>query len=492
MSTLKNLFKQTFIYGLATVLPRVLTVFLTWLLTTYLDTEKDFGEVSIVFSYMLLLNVLLTYGMETSFFRFYSDKNESKNTLSTSLWTVSITTVVFIFLSFLFLNQIASITAISSAYWRWVIGIVAFDTLMVIPFAYMRAQGKAMKYAIIKLVNVIISVGVSALFLMATQKMTTRFSWLPSDKKELYFIAFTLASLFTLLLVMKPYFSKFFIDKLLLKKMLRFSWPILLAGFAFAINEAFDKVLLQWLLPLNEDAAKEQVGIYTACYRLAIGMTLYATAFRLGIEPFFFSQAKEKNAVVQYGIITKVFVILGAIAMFVYIVLLDLIKPLLVSKPSYWVAMDITPLVIFAFFFFGIYQTLSVWYKVTDKTKYGAYISILGAVLTIIINIIWIPIIGYMASAIATCAAYGLMMVISYFMGRKHFPIPYDLKNICLYLFLSISFSSVFFYILRDYFGIGSGSLYLAGIAMIAILVAVIWYREQPLLQRILRRNNER
>jgi O-antigen/teichoic acid export membrane protein len=486
LSTLKNLFKQTFIYGLATVLPRVLTVFLTWLLTTYLDTEKDFGEVSILFSYMLLLNVLLTYGMETAFFRFYTDKNESKNTLSTSLWTVSITTIIFVILSFLFLNQIASITAMDSKYWRWVIGIVAFDTLMVIPFAYMRAQGKAMKYAIIKLVNVIISVSVSALFLMATQKMTTSFAWLPTDKKELYFIAFAFASLLTLLIVIRPYFSKFFIDTFLLKKMLRFSWPILVAGFAFAINEAFDKVLLQWLLNLSEEEAIEQVGIYTACYRLAIGMTLYATAFRLGVEPFFFSQAKEKNAIEQYGIITKVFVVLGAISMFIYIVLLDLIKPLLVSKPSYWVAMDITPLVIFAFFFFGIYQTLSVWYKVTDKTKYGAYISVIGAILTIVVNVIWIPIIGYMASAYATCGAYGLMMIISYLMGRKHFPIPYDLKNILLYIVLSISFSCIFFYILRDYFGIGSLQLYLAGIGMTAILVGVIWYREKEFIHNII------
>ncbi len=491
MSTLKNLFKHTFVYGLATILPRLLTVLLTPLLTTYLDTEVDFGEVSLLFTYILLLNVILTYGMETAFFRFYNEEGKAQKALSTALWTLGISTLLFIVIAFLGLKQLSTITAIDSKYWRWVVGVVAFDTLMVIPFAYMRAQGKALKYALIKLINVFISVGCVALFLMATQKMTTTFSWLPNDKVELYFVAFLMASGLTFLLVIKPYFKRISFDSKLLKRMLSYGWPILIAGIAFAINEAFDKVLLQWLLPLDEDGAKEQVGIYTACYRLAVGMTLYATAFRLGVEPFFFSQAKEKNASEQYATITKAFIVLGAIALFIYVVLLDIIKPILVTKPSYWEAMDVVPLVLFAFFFFGIYQTLSVWYKVTDKTKYGAYISILGAILTITINVIGIPRIGYMASAIATCVAYGGMMVLSYLMGRKHMSIPYDLKNGILYIVLSIGFSVVFFYILRDYFGIGSLQLYLAGILMTAVLIGVIWYREQPLLQRILRRKHE-
>ncbi len=491
MSALKNLFKHTFVYGLATILPRLLTVLLTPLLTTYLDTEVDFGEVSLLFTYILLFNVILTYGMETAFFRFYSEEGKAQKTLSTALWSLGISTLFFIVIAFLGLKQLAAITAIDSNYWRWVVGVIAFDTLMVIPFAYMRAQGKALKYALIKLINVFISVGSVALFLMATQKMTTTFSWLPKDKVELYFIAFFMASGLTFLLVIKSYFKRITFDSNLLKKMLSYGWPILIAGIAFAINEAFDKVLLQWLLPLDEDSAKEQVGIYTACYRLAVGMTLYATAFRLGVEPFFFSQAKEKNAPEQYALITKAFIVLGAIALFIYVVLLDIIKPILVTKPSYWEAMDVVPLVLFAFFFFGIYQTLSVWYKVTDKTKYGAYISILGAILTIVINVIGIPRIGYMASAMATCVAYGGMMVLSYIIGRKHMLIPYDLKNGILYIVLSVGFSVIFFYILRNYFGIGSLQLYIAGILMTAILIGVIWYREQPLLQRILRREHE-
>ena len=228
------------------------------------------------------------------------------------------------------------------------------------------------------------------------------------------------------------------------------------------------------------------MGVYTACYRLAIGMTLFATAFKLGVEPFFFSESRDKNATKMYAQITKMFVVLGSIAMFVYIVLVDLIKPLLVTKEAYWVAMDVVPLVVIAFFFFGIYQTLSVWYKVTDKTKYGAYISVIGAILTIVFNVIFIPKIGYMASAIATCVAYGLMMVLSYVLGKKHMPIPYDLKNILLYMSLSILFSCIFFYILRDYFGIGSVPLYLVGTLMSAVLIGIIGYREKTFIQRLL------
>jgi O-antigen/teichoic acid export membrane protein len=365
-----------------------------------------------------------------------------------------------------------------------VIGIIVFDTLMVIPFASMRAREKSTKYALIKLFNVIISTGTAALFLIWLPEIDFLNSWLPSDKIELFFIAFFAASLITCILIAKPYFIRWQFDKGLWKKMIRYGFPILIAGLAFAVNETFDKILLQWFSP--ESVAKEQVGIYTACYRLAIGMTLYATAFKLGVEPFFFSESKQKNAPQLYAKITKVFVILGSIVLFVYIVLVDLIKPLLVRKEAYWEAMDVVPLVLFAFFFFGIYQTLSVWYKVTDKTKYGAYISVIGAILTIVVNIIWIPVIGYMASAYATCGAYGLMMIISYLMGRKHFPIPYDLKNILLYIVLSISFSCIFFYILRDYFGIGSLQLYLAGVAMSLILIGIIGYKEKRLIHSLI------
>jgi len=484
LSSINRLFKHTFIYGLATVLPRLLTFLLTKLLTEYLPSREDFGEVSIIFSWIIIFNVLLTYGTETSFFRYFTETKDKSKILGTAIGTLLVSTLFFIGIAYLSLDSIATWTDKSVNYWKWVIGILTFDTLAVVPFAYMRAQGKAMKYAVIKMINVIISVGCSTLFLICLQDIPGLRDLLPSDKIELYFIAFFAASILTFLMVCRPYFSKWRFDIQLWKKMLRYGFPILIAGLAFAINETFDKIMLEWLLV---DNATEQVGVYTACYRLAVGMTLFATAFKLGVEPFFFSEAKNEKAPQLYAQITKMFVILGSVALLMYTVLVDLIKPLLINE-KYYEAMSIVPLILIAYLFFGIYQSISVWYKVTDKTKYGAYISVLGAVLTIGMNIVLIPQIGYMASAYTTCAAYGLMMVVSYMMSRKHFAIPYDLKNILLYLSIAISFSLIFFYFFREELGIGSWSLYLVGIIMIVILAGIIWTREKTFIKNLIKK----
>ena len=487
MSSIKNLFKNTFIYGLATVLPRLLTVLLTKLLTEYLPGKVEFGEVSIIFSYIIFANVILTYGMETAFFRFYNDASTKAKTLSTALISLLVTTLVFGGAAYLFIDHIAAVTELSAQYWKWVIAVIIFDTLMVIPFAYMRAQGKSTNYALIKLFNVVISVGMTLLFFTVLKDFPAIQNLLPTDKIELFFIAFLSASVVTFLIVIKPYFSKWEFDKELWKTMLSYGWPILLAGFAFAINETVDKILLQKLLPVNEEEAEGIVGVYTAGYRLAVGMTLYAQAFRLGVEPFFFSQSGDKNATKQYALITKAFVALGSVALVAYVVLVDFIRPFIVDK-GFETAMEVVPLILIAYFFSGVYQTLSVWYKIQDKTRYGAYISITAAILTIVINVLLIPHIGYMASAYATCAAYGLMMVVSYLIGRKHLAVPYDLKNILLYLCLSISLSLVFFYYVRSELGIETWQTYLTGVLMTVIILGVVCLREKEIINKILRR----
>ncbi|GAK92307.1 polysaccharide biosynthesis protein [Nonlabens ulvanivorans] len=392
--------------------------------------------------------------------------------------------MILTIIAFFSINEIESITDLSAQYWKWVIGIVAIDTLMVIPFAFMRAQGKSTSYALIKLFNVVISVGTTFLFFTALQNFPEIARYLPEDRIELFFIAFLAANIITCLIVMKPYFLKWEFDKALWKKMISYGWPILLAGFAFAINETVDKILLQKLLPMSEEDAEGMVGVYTAGYRLAVGMTLYAQAFRLGVEPFFFSQSKNENATKQYALITKAFVALGSITLMAYVVLVDFIKPYLVDK-DFETAMEVVPLILIAYFFSGIYQTLSVWYKIQDKTRYGAYISITAAMLTIIVNIILIPHIGYMASAYATCAAYGLMMIVSYLIGRKHLMVPYDLKNILLYLGISISFSLVFFYFVRDRLGIESWQTYSVGIIMTLIVLALVSIKEREIINKI-------
>ncbi|MBV1925312.1 MAG: polysaccharide biosynthesis C-terminal domain-containing protein [Dokdonia sp.] len=473
-------------YGLATVLPRLLTMLLTPLYVAYLANPAAFGKVTEVFAFIMILNVLLTYGMETSFFRFYSDKQYGLKSLSTALLSLLVTTIIAAGVSYAGIESISEWTNVASTYWKWVIGIIALDTLTVIPFAYLRAQKKSMKYAIIKLFNVFISVGLATFFLIFLPQVPLLNQWLPKDEIALVFIAFFVASLVMFVIMSGVYFRKHEFDLRLWKKMGAYGLPILIAGIAFAINESIDKILLPRLLP--EDIGETQLGIYAACYRLSVGMTLFATAFKLGVEPFFFSEAKNTNAKEMYAQITKVFVILGAIVLLVYIVLVDIIKPILIPKEVYWEAMHIVPLILIAYLFFGIYQTLSVWYKVTDQTKYGAYISVAGAMLTIIINIALIPRVGYLASAIATLGAYGLMMVISYLMGRKHLAIPYDIKNIILYVVLSVVFSVTFFYYFREYFGIGSWQLYLVGTFMTVVLIGVISFREKTFIRSLLRR----
>lgn len=487
MSSIKHLFKNTFVYGLATVLPRLLTVLLTKLLTEYLPRTVEFGEVSIIFSYIIFANVILTYGMETAFFRFYNDASTKVKTLGTALISLLVTTLIFGSVAYVLLDHIEAATELSAHYWKWVIAVIVFDTLMVIPFAYMRVQGKAIQYALIKLSNVVISVGMTLLFFAVLQDFPILERTLPSDKIELFFIAFLAASFITFLIVIKPYFSKWEFDKNLLKTMLFYGWPILLAGFGFAINETLDKILLQKLLPVSEEEAEGIVGVYTAGYRLAVGMTLYAQAFRLGVEPFFFSQSGDKNATQQYALITKAFVAFGSVALMAYVVLVDFIKPYIV-KEGFETAMEVVPIILIAYFFSGIYQTLSVWYKIQDKTRYGAYISITAAILTIVVNVVLIPYIGYMASAYATCAAYGLMTVVSYLIGKKHLAVPYDLKNILLYLGVSISLSLVFFYYVRGELGIESWQTYFVGIAMTCIIFGIVCLREREIINKILKR----
>ena len=263
------------------------------------------------------------------------------------------------------------------------------------------------------------------------------------------------ASAVTFLLMLGLYFkSKFTIDIKLWKRMLVYAAPVLVAGLAFTINEVFDRILLEYLLP--EDIAKSEVGMYSACYRLALFMTLFGTAFRLGIEPFFFSHSKSEHPQKAYAQITNYFVILGSIILLAVVVFADVLKVLFVRDEAYWEAMSIVPIIVLASFCLGIYHNLSVWYKITDQTKFGAYISSIGALLTLVINLALIPKLGYMASALATLVAYGSMMSLSYYFGKKYYPIPYNMRKIVFYGGLSILFSVLSFYVFNRNLIVGS------------------------------------
>lgn len=453
MNPLKKLFKQTFIYGLATVLPRMLSFLLTPLYVTVLPTD-GYGEVSIIFAWFAIFNVLLAYGMETAFFRFYHDSTLNKKTVvTTSLISIGASSLIFMILAFLFKGAISSFSNIDPQFITYAIWILVLDALVIIPFSWLRANEKPMRYALVKITNVVINLGLNAFFLMilpaiAENDPESILSGLyePNFEISYIFISMLIASGVTLLLMLRLYLRRPYVfDTAIWKSMLKYAAPVLIAGIAFTINEVFDRIMLDWLLP--EDIAESEIGKYSACYKLTLFMTLFATAFRMGIEPFFFSHFKSDNPQKAYAQITNYFVILGSVILLSVVVFADIIKLVIVPNSDYWEAMSVVPIIILASFCLGIYHNLSVWYKVTDRTKIGAYISIVGAILTIVINFVFIPYFGYMASAVATLVAYGSMMSLSLYFGKMYYPIPYNFRKIVFYFSISTLFSILSFYL---------------------------------------------
>ena len=300
--------------------------------------------------------------------------------------------------------------------------------------------------------------------------------YVPDFEISYILIANLVASGITLLIMFPLYLkNKYVFDRELFKRMMNYAWPVLIAGIAFTINEVFDKILLNNLLP--PDVAESEVGKYAACYKLGMFMTLFGTAFRLGIEPFFFSHAETENPQKAYARITDYFVVIGSIILLGVVVFADVLKVLFIRDQAYWEAMVVVPLILLASFFLGIYHNLSVWYKITDKTRYGAFISIIGAIITIGINYFLIPVMGYMASAIATLSAYGTMMVLSYYFGRSRYPIPYNFRKILFYLGISILFSALSFYVFNR-------NLYI-GCVLLLIFLGLVYRMENDILRRI-------
>lgn len=481
MSTVKKLFQQTFIYGLATVLPRMLSFLLVPLYTEVLPKE-EYGEISVIFAYFVLFNVILAYGMETAFFRYYNKKANKKDVLSTSGWSLVISSFIFLGLALLAQDWISQITGINLEYIKLAIWILLLDALVIIPFAWLRASERPMRYAIVKILNVAVNLGLNVFFLLYLADLAEDFSffeslYIPDFEINYVFISNLVASGLTLLL-MAPFYLKidFKFNTQLWKSMMKYAFPVLIAGIAFSINEVFDRIMLDYLLP--QHIARSEIGAYSACYKLALFMTLFATAFRLGIEPFFFSHAESKNASQTYAQITNYFVVFGSIILVGVTVFVDLLKILLIQNDTYWEAMKIVPLILLANLFLGIYHNLSVWYKITDRTKFGGYISLAGAALTIILNLLLIPVISYTGSAIATLAAYGLMMVLSFYYGQKYYPIPYNLKKIGGYLFLSIIISALSFYVFRGN--------YFVGIPLLLLFIGIVYFSEKKQILKII------
>ncbi len=449
-----------------------------------LANPAEYGKVSVIFSYFVLFNVILAYGMETAFFRFFNKEDDKAKVISTSTISLMLSSFAFFILALLFQNQIAGFIDIDVKYINLVIWILLLDALVIVPFAWLRANEKPMRYAVIKILNVVINIGLNLFFLLALRDLAENRGILESIYKPNFeisyiFIANLAASAFTLVVMLSFYTRiKYMFDKTLWKQMMRYAIPILIAGIAFSINETFDRILLKELLPA--DVAENDIGMYSACYKLALFMTLFATAYRLGIEPYFFSHAKTKHPQKNYANILEFFVAIGSIILLAVVIFADILKPFIIRSEAYWEAMWIVPIILLANFFLGIYHNLSVWYKITDRTKFGAYISVVGALVTLIINFTFIETYSYKASAVATLVAYGTMMLLSYHFGRKYYPIPYNLKKIGLYLVISISLSALFFYRYRGE--------YVIGIAMLIVFLGLVILLEKNQLKQIIKR----
>jgi len=460
----------------------MLSFLLLPLYTGILETA-GFGKVSVIFAWFAIFNVLLAYGMETAFFRFYHGDDDKSKVVSTSLISILVSSVAFCVIALLLQNTIANASGYDIKYMRYAIYILTLDALVIIPFAWLRANEKPMKYAIVKIINVIINFGLNIFFLLFLPGIAesnpdgfVSILYVPNYEITYIFISNLIASAVTLSLMLGLYLDiSYKFDKAIWKRMMKYGWPVLIAGIAFTINEVFDRIMLEYILP--EDIAESEVGKYSACYRLGLFMTLFATAFRMGIEPFFFSHSGSENPQKAYAQITNYFVVLGSIILLSVIVFADVLKVLFVRDESYWDAMKIVPLIVLASFFLGIYHNLSVWYKVTDKTRYGAFISVIGAVITIAINYFFIPMIGYMASAIATVLAYGTMMILSYNFGKSHYPVPYNFRKILFYMGISILFSAIAFYGFNR-------SLY-AGVPLLLIFLGLVYKLENDKLRQI-------
>jgi O-antigen/teichoic acid export membrane protein len=443
MTAIKRLAGQTAIYGIPSVLGRILTYLLVPLYT-YVFHSADYGTVNVFYAYTSFLMVVLTYGMETTFFRFNEHETDKEKVYSTGMISLVISSVIFLVLVLSFSGKVAQWIDYPRhpEYVRWFAWILALDALSAIPFAHLRAINRPVRFAWVKMTNISINIGLNLFFLLLCPFVISHYPegiigrfislvYIPNLGIGYIFISNLIASGITIIMLIPEISAvKWKIHPYLWKKMLIYAFPLLFAGMAGIVNETFDRLLLRYLLP--KDIASSQVGIYAACYKISILMTIFIQAYRYAAEPFFFAQSKEKNARQVYARIMDYFIIIVSFIFLVTMLYLDdFILPLLVRSKEYWVGRGVIPVLMMANLFLGVYYNLSIWYKLTAKTSWGAWLSIIGAVITLVLNFWWIPlsadhlIYGYYGSAWATFICYFTMMILSYLIGQRYFPVKY-------------------------------------------------------------------
>ncbi len=425
MNPLKKLASQTAIYGLSSVIGRLLNYLLVPLYTRYF-LPAEYGVVTELYAYVAFLVIMLTYGFETAFFNFTKKEDNKEKVYSTAMFSLLISSVIFIILSIIYSSSISEWMGygIESRYVQYFAVIIGLDAISSISFAKLREEEKAVRFAVIRLLNIFSNIGLNLYFIVYK-----------GFGIEYIFIANLISSVITILLLMPEMFiSKFNFDTKLWKKMAIYAFPLLIAGLAGMTNETIDRILLKKLLP-NPEIAASELGLYGAFYKLSIIMTLFIQTFRYAAEPFFFSQHKSNDNKKVYADVMKYFTIIMIVIFLGVTMFYDFVIGFLGEAYHDERGFLVVSILLLANLFLGIFYNLSIWYKLTEKTKYGAYLSIFGAIITLILNFVLIPIIGFLGSAIATLVCYFSMSVASYFIGKKHFPIPYNLKTIGLYIF---------------------------------------------------------
>lgn len=442
--------------------------------------QSNLGQVANMYAYVAFLFVILTYGMETGYFRFASRENNKATVFSSVFYLISITSALFLIAVIGLRNPIATALQLEGyAVYIVMMGItVAFDVVSTIPFAKLRLEHRPIRFAVIKFVNIGTNILLNLFFLTLCPYLAQQFPgglidnvYRPEFGIGYVFLANMVATLVTFVMLIPHMQLKIDFDFALMRRMLKYSFPILIVGITGMVNQNIDKILLPMMLPESAEPMK-QLGIYAAAFKMAVILNMFIQAFRFAFEPFFFSQKGGENDKAMYVIVMKYFAIFGLVIFLGLSTFIDLFK--VIVAPQYREGIGIVPIVLLANLFMGIYFTLSLWYKITDKTKYGAYQGIIGSVITIAINVLLIPVMGYYASAWAILACFVSMTLISYFSGKKHYDVPYKVKNFLFYLFVALILFGVYWFVRTD-----SEPYFWLAILVNVIFVALIVVKEK-------------
>lgn len=482
LSGIKKLAGQTLWYGASSIAAR----FINYLLTPYLTSasilkETAYGEMNLIYAAIPFLNIIFTYGLETAYFRFSKSKESETEVYSTTMLSLIVTTVIFTSVLLLFSQQLANLLGVPQhpEYLTISAFIIAFDALAALAFAKLRYQGKPRKFALIRVAGILINIGFTVFFLSVCPKLQQQNpdSFIGAWYNKSFGVGYVLLanliqSIITLLLLSKEFFSfRLQFNARLWKQIILYASPLILAGFAGMINETFDRIMLKWWSSApTENAAKIQVAIYGACYKLSILITLSVQAFRMAAEPFFFSAAQGQQPQRIYARVMKFFVITVCFMFLAVVLFLDVWK-YFISNPVYWRGLGVVPILLLANMFLGIYYNLSIWYKLSNKTGAGAWITLIGAAITLGINALFIPQFGYFACAWATFFCYGSMMVVSFVWGQKAYRVPYAWRKLVAYIVISVLLYG--FYIL---FGLLHLSIWVNRVFAVALFSLFTWF----------------